>query len=55
MDFVIQTDDNTSFSSATTIATLPQKAQAALTAGDKFLLQLPKSGVERYIRGYYTV
>lgn len=55
LDFIIQTDDNTSFSSPTTIATLPQKAQAVLTAGAKFELLLPKTGVQRYIRGYFTV
>ena len=55
LDFIIQTDTVANFASPTTIATLPQKAQAALTAGAKFTLPLPKEGIQRYIRGYYTV
>ncbi len=55
MDFVIQTDTVANFASPTTIATLPQKAQAALVEGAQFKLQLPKEGVQRYIRGYFTV
>ena len=55
LNFVIQTDTEPTFSSPVTIATLPEKAQAALIAGAQFQLILPKTGIQRYIRGYYTV
>lgn len=53
--FTLQTDDETTFNSATTVATLASKAEAVLTDGAQFFLDFPKTGLERYIRGYYTV
>lgn len=52
----VQVDDNTSFSSATTIYTSPTIAVASMTAGTKLLdaLVLPR-GLEKYIRLNFTV
>lgn len=55
LDLTIQTDDNSSFSSAKTLAVFPQIAQANLAEGDIHKIVMPKEGAERYIRGYYTV
>lgn len=53
--FSIQTDDNSSFSSATTLAATGAIAAATLTAGYKPLVVVVPQGCERYIRGYYTL
>jgi hypothetical protein len=60
----VQVDDNTSFSSATTIASGPVLAEAALVAGARFVVVLPPWGglvtsdpaaaEYRYLRAYYT-
>jgi hypothetical protein len=51
----IQTDDNTSFSSATTLASSPAIVLASLTADTEvFKVRVPK-GLERYFQVYYTV
>ena len=49
---LVQTDDNSSFSSATTVLTSRSIAAAAL--GDTLVLGLPDTN-ERYIRLYYDV
>ena len=54
VDFALQTDDNTSFSSATTLVSTGATAKASLTSGKEFALRIP-AGAERYIRGYVTV
>lgn len=51
--FDIQTDDNSSFSSAATIARRIIAA-ASLVAGARFVIPLPNDN-ERYIRVYYTL
>ena len=51
--FAVETDDNTSFSSATEI-TGRTVAAASLAAGDRVVLPLPPDA-ERYIRGYLTL
>ena len=54
LDVTMEMDDNTSFSSPTTIATAPQKAGGA--AGDRIALYvLPEQITQRYIRLYYTL
>lgn len=51
----IQTDDNTSFSSAKTLVASQAILLAALTANTQvFAVRMPK-GLERYARVYYTV
>lgn len=52
--FAIQTDDNTGFSSATTIATSPTFNGNLLTAGTRIFVPLPNTN-ERYIQGYATL
>jgi len=54
LDFQLQTDDNSSFSSATTLWTSSAQALAALAAGAKWQVRLPK-GCERYLRLNYQV
>ena len=55
MTIDIQTDDNTSFSSATTLFSSGVILEAALTANTEVVkVRLPK-GLERYFRVYYTV
>tara|TARA_R100001480_G_scaffold55578_3_gene68512 strand:+ start:285 stop:686 length:402 start_codon:yes stop_codon:yes gene_type:complete len=49
---LVQTDDNSSFSSATTVLTSRSIAAAAL--GDTLVLGLPDTN-ERYVRLYYDV
>ena len=52
----LQTDDNTSFSSAASLATTGTIAKASLVAGYQVAhWRIPVSGAERYIRIYYTV
>lgn len=50
----IETDDNSSFSSATTIATSPAIGKATLVVGYVYRLSIPAGG-ERYYRAVYTV
>lgn len=51
----LQTDDNASFSSATTLLTTSALAATALTAGAVLLSAVIPTRVERYLRVYYTV
>lgn len=52
----VQTDDNTSFSSATTVLETEAIAAATLVAGYVFNIDsIPLQTTERYIRLYYTV
>lgn len=53
----LQTDDNASFSSATTLASSAATALSSLEAGDKIVVvgTVPDTGVERYLRMYYTL
>lgn len=54
-EFQIETDDNTSFSSATDLL-LHSIGYASLTAGSTHVLPVPVgAAVERYIRVYYNV
>lgn len=50
----VQTDDNESFSSATTLATSGNVAIADLVAGYQFPIQYMPTGTERYLRIVYT-
>lgn len=54
LSVAVQTDDNTSFSSATTILTSPTYTQAQMVASSQFVLPLPQAGFERYLRLGYT-
>ena len=52
----VQSDDNTAFSSAATVATSPTIAGATLTAGYQFTVAIPTGvATERYLRAYYTL
>lgn len=52
----VQTDDNSSFSSATTVLETEAIAAAALVAGYQFNIDsFPLKTSERYVRLYYTV
>lgn len=52
----VQTDDNTSFSSAATVLETEAIALATLTAGYVFNIQwIPRDTDERYVRLYFTV
>ena len=52
---VVQTDDNASFSSATTVATFPTMTRAD-AAGTRYVAPIPPDTVfERYSRVYYTL
>ena len=55
----VQADDNTSFTSATTLASSGSFAigSAELTAGGRILVPIPFNAVaaEKYLRGYFTV
>jgi hypothetical protein len=52
----VQTDDNTSFSSATTVLETEAIPVASLVAGYQFNIQnIPLATTERYVRLYYTV
>ncbi len=52
----LQVDDNSSFSSATTVISTAAIPVASLVAGYKFSLQIVPPGTnERYLRAYYTV
>jgi len=55
LTIALQTDDNASFSSATTLASTGAIGKAALTLGSShFRLEVPE-GAERYLRLNYTV
>jgi hypothetical protein len=51
----LETDDNSSFSSATTLATTGAIAKATLVAGYQMKIHYMPRGAERYIRLNYTV
>ena len=51
----LETDDNSSFSSATTLATTGAIAKATLVAGYQMKIYYMPRGAERYIRLNYTV
>lgn len=55
MTIKIQSDDNTSFSSATDHFTSESIAKATLIAGYQKAFRIPPGIVERYVRLYYTV
>lgn len=57
MNILVQTDDNTSFSSAKTVYRSPEYVLADLVVGAKFLLPdwLPVGTDERYVRLYYDI
>lgn len=53
--FDVQTDDNSSFTSATTLASRAI-ARASLTAGSRHTIPIPmEAAVEQYLRLYYTL
>ncbi|MCP4372968.1 MAG: hypothetical protein GY797_33405 [Deltaproteobacteria bacterium] len=54
MTIALQTDDNSSFSSATTLWSVVTVAVASLVAGLKYRIPIP-FGAERYLRMNYTV
>ena len=51
----LETDDNSSFSSATTLATTGAIGKATLVAGHQMKIHYMPRGAERYIRLNYTV
>lgn len=53
----VEMDDNSSFSSATTVASSETVALASLVAGYKFKIpcEIPEGTTERYVRLKYTV
>lgn len=51
----VQTDDNSAFSSATTLLTSPTYTQAQLGLSTQIVLPLPQQGFERYLRLQYTL
>lgn len=51
----LQTDDNTSFSSATVVSQTGAVPVATLVAGYDFTIGVPFEGLERYIRLNYTI
>ena len=54
--FGLQCDDNTSFSSPTTILERTiSAASSGLAAGKQVVLPIPPGPVERYVRGYLTL
>jgi hypothetical protein len=55
VEFKIQTDDNSSFSSATTRLSSGAIAKATLVAGYQLFLPIPPGTNERYLRLYYDV
>ncbi|HEY0836499.1 MAG TPA: hypothetical protein VGE72_21500 [Azospirillum sp.] len=52
--FQLHTDDNASFSSATTLESRTIAA-ATLVAGYQFSMAIPNTGMERYLSAYYDV
>ena len=55
MSLAIQTDDSSTFASATTLFTTAAIAQAALVDGYKFYVATLPRIKERYLRAYFTV
>lgn len=59
VDAVLQTDDNSGFSSAATVAAFKQLTDAAgnpgATAGSMIWIAIPNHSVERYLRINYTL
>lgn len=55
--FAFQTDDNSSFSSPTAVdtRTIALASLAAANIGNLYTFALPPTGLERYLRMYYTV
>jgi hypothetical protein len=53
--FSLETDDNSGFSSAATLAGTAAIGKASLTVGTEVLRVKVPFGVERYLRVYYTV
>lgn len=54
--FSLQTDDNSSFSSASTLLTTAAIGKATLVAGYEVAIwRVPVANVEQYLRVYYTV
>ena len=51
----LETDDDVAFGSATDLGSTAAIATASLVAGYRFPKQLPKEGLERYLRLTYTV
>lgn len=52
----VQTDDNSAFSSPTTVVSSPAIPLASLTSGYQFVFdRIPRKTSERYIRLHYTV
>lgn len=51
----LQTDDNASFSSATTYTIESTVALASLVAGKQFAIRILPNNMERYARMYYTI
>ncbi len=52
--FSLQTDDNSSFSSATTLVSSGEIVQATAVAGYVYKVRIP-AGAERYLRVYYSI
>lgn len=55
VDIALQSDDNTSFSSATTLFSTGAVGKATLAAGYQLFIPIPPGTPERYLRMYYTV
>lgn len=55
LNVAIQTDDNSSFSSPKTLARSAEVPRASLTANAVIMKMRLPTGLERYIRLYYTV
>ena len=51
----IQTDDAEAFGSAVTLNSSAAIAVATLKAGYRFSVSIPKQGLKKYLRAYYTV
>lgn len=54
VDFALQTDDTSTFPSATTLVSTGAVAKATLISGKSYKIRIP-AGAERYLRGYATV
>lgn len=55
LSVAVQTDDNTSFSSATTALTSPTYTQAQMALSSQLVIPMPQAGYERYLRLNYTL
>ncbi|MFA5217139.1 Bbp16 family capsid cement protein [Sulfuricurvum sp.] len=54
VNFALQTDDDSTFPSATTLVETGAVAKAVLVAGKEYKIRIPP-GAERYLRGYVTI